>query len=215
MLKQKARISWLKEGDRNTKFFHQAIQRRRSRNNIRKLTYKGKSIIDPLEIRQAFHQHYKDQFSKRSLAKLFSVKELMNHLVTQEDNDFISREVTEQELELALQQSSSDKAPGPDGMNAGALKSLWSLLKGFIETGKLPSGMNFSFISLIPKVKLPMMIKDFRPISLINCSLKLFSKILTNRIISVMDKLISPNQTGFIRGRQISEGILITNEVVH
>lgn len=30
-----------------------------------------------------------------------------------------------------------------------------------------------------------------------------------------MDKLISPNQTGFIRGRQISEGILITNEVVH
>lgn len=77
------------------------------------------------------------------------------------------------------------------------------------------NGMNSSFISLIPKVKSPMQIKDYRPISLINCSLKILSKILTNRLSRVMSKLISSNQTGFIKGRQISEGILITNEVVH
>lgn len=52
MLKQKARISWLKEEDRNTKFFHQAIQKRRSRNNIRKLSFEGKSITEPVEIKQ-------------------------------------------------------------------------------------------------------------------------------------------------------------------
>lgn len=155
--------------------------------------------------------------------KLFSVKGMMIQLVNQNDNDFLTREVLEQELELALKQSSAGKAPGPDGMNTGAIKSLRSLLKDemlrtiktFMDSGKLPGGMNSSFISLVPKVKLPSLVKDFRPISLINCSLKLLSKILTSRITSVMDKLISPNQTCFIRGRQISEGILITNEVVH
>lgn len=67
MLKQKVRISWLKDGDRNTKKFHHSIHRRRSRNNIRKIIHKGNSILDPVEIKQAFLQHYKAQFSKRKL----------------------------------------------------------------------------------------------------------------------------------------------------
>lgn len=108
-----------------------------------------------------------------------------------------------------MRQSNSDKAPGPDGMNARVLTKLWSTLKRdmmntikcFMKHGKLRGGMNSSFISLIPEVKSHILIKDFRPISLINCSLKVLSKLLTNRILSVMDKLISPNQTGFIRGR--------------
>lgn len=85
----------------------------------------------------------------------------------------------------------------------------------FLNSGILPRGMNFSFITLIPKVPSPSLVKDFRPISLINCFLKILSKVLTNRLSNVMGKLISPNQTGFMKGRQISEDILITNEIIH
>lgn len=74
--------------------------------------------------------------------------------------------------------------------------------------------MNSSFIILIPKVEHPSHIKDFRPITLINCSLKVLSKILTTRLSSVIDKVIGPTQSWFIRGRKISGGILITNEIV-
>lgn len=84
-----------------------------------------------------------------------------------------------------------------------------STIKHFMNNGKLPGGMNSSFISLIPKVKIHMMIKDFRPVSLIKSSLKFLSKILTNRLLSVMDKLIKPNQTGFIRGRQFQKEYLL------
>lgn len=147
----------------------------------------------------------------------------MKKLISVEDNEFLTWEVSESELELALKQSSSDKAPGPDGLNSGALKSTWNIIKhkmletvqSFMANGTLPYGTNSSFICLIPKVKEPVQIKDYTPISLINCSLKMLSKILTNRLSKVIGKIISPNQTGFIKGRQISEGILITNEVIH
>lgn len=131
--------------------------------------------------------------------------------------------VTLEKIELALSQSNSDKAPGPDGLNSGTLKLLWTSIKAdilkafsiFTESGQLPRGMNSSLFSLIPKVASPSMNKDFRLISLINFSLKLLSKVLKNRLAKVMDKLVSPNQSSFIKGRQISEGILITGEIVH
>lgn len=59
IIRQQARITWLEEGDNNTKFFHQALQRRRSRNNIRKINYLGSSITELEEIKGAFFQHYK------------------------------------------------------------------------------------------------------------------------------------------------------------
>lgn len=62
-----------------------------------------------------------------------------------------------------------------------------------MDNGKLPRDMNSSFVSLISKVESPQHIKDFRPISLINYSLKILSKILTKRMTMIMDKLISPN----------------------
>lgn len=112
MLRQQARILWLQEGDRNTKFFHYAIQKRRSKNNISKISSHGESIVDPDKIKLAFFEHYKNQFSKRQLEKMFSINDLMIPLVTQEDNALLTREVSSQEVEEALRQSNSDKAHG-------------------------------------------------------------------------------------------------------
>lgn len=168
MFRQQARISWLKESDRNTKFFHHAIQRRRARNNIRKFLHHGKTILELVEIKNAFFfQHYRVQFFKRKMAGIFFVKKVRFPIVTQEDNVFMTKEVSEQELENVLMQSNSEKSPGPDGLNARALKAFWHILKDdmlqtiqtFMLNGELPNGMNSSFISLIPKVKFQCILK--------------------------------------------------------
>uniref|UniRef100_A0A8I6WLN0 Reverse transcriptase domain-containing protein n=1 Tax=Hordeum vulgare subsp. vulgare TaxID=112509 RepID=A0A8I6WLN0_HORVV len=57
--------------------------------------------------------------------------------------------------------------------------------------------------------------KKFRPISLSNCAVKIFSKILTNRLSPISDRLISPNQTSFIKGRYILESVVLAHEVIH
>lgn len=66
ILKKQAIILRLKEGDRNTKLFHQALQRRKSRNNIKEINVLNKTISKPVGIKGAFFQHYKINLLKGS-----------------------------------------------------------------------------------------------------------------------------------------------------
>lgn len=67
---------------------------------------------------------------------------------------------------------------------------------------------------MIPKVKNPKEVKDFRPISLVSIVYKILSKILANRMKKVLPGIISPSQSAFIKNRQIMDGPLIVNEVI-
>ena len=75
--------------------------------------------------------------------------------------------------------------------------------------------INYAMITLIPTEPEAKNLKKFRPISLINCSFKLFSKLLNNRLIGVADRLIASNQTVFIKGRYILESVVAAHEVIH
>lgn len=73
----------------------------------------------------------------------------------------------------------------------------------------------FFFIDLIPKKVVPLSMQDFRPISLMNSSLKLLLKVLANRFKGVLSNIISEEQTAFIKGRNINESSFLVNEVIH
>jgi hypothetical protein len=61
--------------------------------------------------------------------------------------------------------------------------------------------INYAMIILIPKEENAKTLKKFRPISLINCSFKVFSKALNNRLESICDKLLTNNQSAFVKDR--------------
>ena len=65
---------------------------------------------------------------------------------------------------------------------------------------------------MIPKKNNALNIKDFRPISLVGSVYKLLSKVLTNKLRTVLDKLISESQNSFVGGRQILDSVHIANE---
>ncbi|XP_071727353.1 uncharacterized protein [Rutidosis leptorrhynchoides] len=62
MLKQKARVRWTLEGDKNSKFFHSTMRRKFNKNNIRGLINDGIWCEDPKEIKANIFEHFKNIF---------------------------------------------------------------------------------------------------------------------------------------------------------
>lgn len=79
----------------------------------------------------------------------------------------------------------------------------------------MPPGVNDTVIVMIPKVKDPVRVTDFRPISLCNVIYKIVSKCLVNRLRPILDDIISPFQSAFVPGRMITDNALLAFECFH
>ncbi|WJX68278.1 hypothetical protein P8452_52666 [Trifolium repens] len=88
------------------------------------------------------------------------------------------------------------------------------LFDQFHGIGKLSNSFLSYFVALIPKIDSPFGLGDFRPISLLGCLYKLIAKVLATRMGKVMDSIISSNQSAFLKGRNLVDGVLVVNEVV-
>jgi hypothetical protein len=84
----------------------------------------------------------------------------------------------------------------------------------FHGIGSIPKCLLSYFVTLIPKVKLPFGLGDFRPISLLGCLYKLIARVLTNRLAKVMNSIIAPTQSAFIKGRNLVDGVVVVNEIL-
>ncbi|KAK2654180.1 hypothetical protein Ddye_014036 [Dipteronia dyeriana] len=88
-------------------------------------------------------------------------------------------------------------------------------MNGFFMDGLVVKSVNRTFIALVAKVRNLLSIKDYRPICIVGAAYKILANVLANRLKKVMDKLISPFQMVFIKGRQIVDSFVIVEEVIH
>ena len=104
------------------------------------------------------------------------IVESFDRRVTDDMNEVLCKEFSEQEIGDALFQIGPLKAPGPDSFPARFFQCNWGLFKDdvirgvheFFRTGVMPEGVNDTAIVLIPKIAHPEKLADFRPISLCN-----------------------------------------------
>jgi hypothetical protein len=138
-------------------------------------------------------------------------------------NATLLKEFTSSEVEAALNQMHPLKSPGPDGFSACFYQCAWNTVKaevcqtvlGFLNHDLFDVGINATHIALIPKIKNPSRVTDYRPISLCNVLYKLISKVLANRLKKVLPHIISQNQSAFIPGRLITDNVLVAFEAMH
>lgn len=222
-LRQKARIKWDVEGDCNTRYFHKVIQQRRNTNQINRFIWKGKVLYNPQDIKNGILEGFKDFFCKNQGQSSFILSSLDWYELSSIEVQPLEKPLNIDEVETALQESDSNKSSGPDGFNAGWVKTMWPLICNKVmeffhklySDCLIPRGVNSSFIVLIPKITNPDSFNHFRPISLINSSLRLLLKVLANRLKKCLGKVISVKQSAFLKGRNISDSILMVNEVIH
>ena len=131
--------------------------------------------------------------------------------------------ICREEIDRVVKLIPPDKAPGPDGFNGLFLKKCWPIIKeslyqlceDFFHGNLDLESINTTFITLVPKIQNPMTVNDFRPISLLKCSIKLITKILAERLQALILDFIHANQYGFIRSRTIQDCLAWSFEYIH
>ena len=115
--------------------------------------------------------------------------------VMAEMNELIIAKFTSEEIEKALKQMASLKSPSRDGMpplfyqRSLLGEDIVQAILEYLNSGSLPPSLGHSFITLIPKVKSPKYIYEYRPISVSNVLYRL-AKVLANRLKKIMPWLI-------------------------
>ena len=115
------------------------------------------------------------------------------------------------------------KTSSPDRMPPLFYQHFWGIMNrevtstilACLNSGKLPYPINHTFVTLIPKVKNPVSISQYRPISLCNLLYKIFSEVLANRLKKFMPDLITKHQSAFAKNSLISNHVLVAFETLH
>jgi len=219
--RQKSRALWLKEGDKNTRFFQRLATTHRRYNTIDRLVVRGEEMQEPDEIKSAMIELYSNLYTENEPWRpTFDLTGCP--IVTNEENEWLQRPFTETEVLQTIQQCDGDKAPGPDGYTLKFFKACWEILKedlmqtihNFHQRGVFEKSFNATLVALISKKPGAVELKDFRPISLIGGVYKIISKLITERLKTVIGKLVDEHQMAFLKGRQILDASLLANELV-
>jgi hypothetical protein len=144
-------------------------------------------------------------------------------ILSDKERNELEKQFSEEEIKFSVFSCYPEGAPGPDGLSFLFYHKFWEVVSKDVVAmfndmfaHKLDLfRLNFSMLTLIPKIEDADEMKSFRPISLLNYSFKIFSKVLTIRLERVSQRLVAKEQSAFIRGMYILESVVIAHEIVH
>ncbi|XP_011101679.1 uncharacterized protein LOC105179730 [Sesamum indicum] len=221
---QKAKIHYLKEGDRNTKFFHDMVRRNVARNSIGAVTRADGTVITVAEdIAQEFVDYYTSLLGieAHTLPVDDGVFE-WGPILSPEHTADLCRAVTPLEVKDVIFHISDNKAPGPDGYSSCFFKKAWDIVGDqvcravldFFRSGRMLRQLNHTIIALVPKSDHSTSVADYRPISCWNVIYKAITKIISDRLVPALEHLIDRCQVAFVGGRNITDNIFLAQEMV-
>lgn len=92
---------------------------------------------------------------------------------------------------------------------------MFGFCKRNLEHGEFPDGVDRTLVCLIPKIKHPKQVSDFRHISLCNVLMSILSKVIANILEPCLGSIISSNQSSFIERRLLTDNALLAFEINH
>ncbi|XP_042954620.1 uncharacterized protein LOC122291035 [Carya illinoinensis] len=208
--RQRAKQRWLRDGDRNTKYFHRCATHRKQMNSIKVVTSEeGVREHSQEGIARVFQAFYQVLFSTSHPENIDEALQSIQPCVSEDMNFWLTKAFTEEEVTTSIKGMNPLGSPGPDGFPTVFYQQHWCTVGKRVTEAVLEalnsrqglSDLNQTFISLIPKKKLPQSVVNFRPISLCNVLYKVVSKVIVNRLKTILPNLISSSQSAFVPGR--------------
>ena len=121
LMRQKARSTWIKEGDCNSRYFHLLLNSNRRYNAVNGVFIDGSWVDEPLKVKEEVHRFFQQRFQDpmQSRPKLNGIS--FNSIGKQENHSQVGR-FNEEEIKRAVWECGSEKSPGPDGLNFKFIK---------------------------------------------------------------------------------------------
>ena len=225
----RARCRWHNEGEKNTKYFLNLEKRHYKQGVISQLKLGNENFVTTdKEILSECETFYKCLYSSNNGNESEYINDVFFGSQTEKRLNLTEQEsceglLTRTECLNALNNMECNKTPGSDGLPAEFYKVFWNDIAEFFlksinqgyRTGQLSVTQRRGIIKLIPKKEAePYLIKNWRPISLLNCDYKIAAKAIANRFKHVLPNLINSDQTGFLKGRFIGENIRLIDGII-
>ncbi|XP_039043535.1 uncharacterized protein LOC120182715 [Hibiscus syriacus] len=163
-LKQKAKIQWIKNGDKNANFFHSMVALKNKRDTIRVLMDNRGNRLDSFDsMAKEVIDFYSNLIgtvdsSVKAIDPSF-IKTILNFNLSYEASSCLVKEITAEEIKDAIFDQGNDKAPGPDKYSPLFFKKAWNIIgkdvivavKHFFLNASLIPAFNSTVIALALK----------------------------------------------------------------
>ena len=155
MWKQRSRIAQLKEGDRNTSYFHYRVTQRSKRNLILGQEDEAGQWVDEEEdLGRVVEAYFQNMFTSSNPSQFEEILVGLQSVITAEMSASLSCEYQAEEVLLALKQMAPLTALGPDGMSPIFYKTYWhiigedviSIVLNALNSGMVHESLNSSFM---------------------------------------------------------------------
>jgi hypothetical protein len=158
--RQRSRAIWIWSGDQNTIFFHNFANFRRNKKYIWEIMdEEGNIHLGQQNIKAEAVNYFKQFFKENivfSIPEQVKVAEKFSNLITEDEAEGLYAPTSFMELRDVLKYFKIDKSPGPDGWTVEFFDlvrgNLLNVVEESILKGKISSGLNASFLALIPKI---------------------------------------------------------------
>ena len=220
----RSKAKWYEEGEKSSQYFFLLEKAKYNAKTCYKLiTEEGKQITDQNELMEEQRNYYEKLYAKDegvhfNLENHHGVKVPISIQVNQDD------QLTVENLGKAVSKMNNNKTPGQDGIPVDFYKVFWHKLKQpffqmvleCFQQKKLHTTARQGILNLIPKPnKDSRLIKNLRPITLLNTDYKIIEKAIADKMLPALDHIIHTDQRGFMKNRRISVNIRKMLDIIH
>ena len=223
--KIRSKIQWWEEGEKSTKYFHN-LEKKNGKDKAWEKIWgdNGESIHGTDNIQKRQVQFYRDLYTSQNLdmnEKEYFLQGNTNCL-TEDSKIFLDSMLSKEEMCNAIKKMPNNKSPGSDGIPIEFYKVYWNIIcddlfevfQRGLEDQQLAYTQYLALIILLYKKGPREDIKNWRPISLLNVDYKILSKVLAERLKSVLPEIIHGDQRGCVPGRYIGENIRLIDDLL-
>ena len=213
------------EGERNSKYFFNIEKRNSYKKSINKLKISNNSITENQEmILEEMKSFYKNLYSKQPLEdseNFLNNIQLPSRMPLETKNN-LTIEIQLDEIEKTVKMMQLNKSPGEDGLPIEFYRTFWDEIKTYLinsykyslANGSLSITQKRGIISLLPKKNDLQLLKNWRPLTLLNVDYKILAKLIATRLKSALIHLINDDQSGFLEKRYIGNNIASLIEII-